>query len=100
PHPHALRSFPTRRSSDLLDVKPRAFGDIGKSAVAIVAVETQGRAPALVAGPVHAIDEQNVLPAVGVVIQKRATRAERLRKQLAADRKSTRLNSSHVAISY
>src|SRR5207247_2665472 len=53
-----------------LDVKPHAFGDIGKSAVAIVAVETQGRAPALVAGPVHAIDEQNVLPAVGVVIQK------------------------------
>jgi len=39
---------------------------------------------ALVAGPVHAVEEHNVLPAVGVVIQESATRAEGLGKQLAA----------------
>ena len=42
------------------------------------------RALPLVAGPIHPVDEQDVLPAVGVVIEKCATGAESLGKQLAA----------------
>src|ERR1035438_8397597 len=36
------------------------------------------------AGPIHAVGQQNVLPAVGVVIQKGAPRAQSLGEQLAA----------------
>ena len=35
-------------------------------------------------GPVHAVDEQDVLPAVVVVVEERAAGAERLGQQLAA----------------
>src|SRR6185436_20304143 len=38
------------------------------------------------AGPFHAVDEQDVRPAVGVVVDERASRAERFGKQLAAIR--------------
>ena len=57
-----------------LDVEPRRARDVGERAVAVVAVELQRRALALVAGPVHAVDQQDVLPAVGVVIEERAAR--------------------------
>src|SRR5205085_3999066 len=40
------------------DVEPRALGDVGKGAVAVVAVEAQRRALALMAGPVHAVKRQ------------------------------------------
>ena len=36
------------------------------------------------AWPVHPVDQQDVLPAIGVVIEKRAAGPERLRQQLAA----------------
>ena len=36
------------------------------------------------AGPVHAVDEQDVLPAVGVVVEERAAGAHRLGQELAA----------------
>ena len=36
------------------------------------------------ARPVHAVHEQNVLPAIGVVIEKGATRAHGFRQHLAA----------------
>ena len=36
------------------------------------------------AGPVGAIDKQDILPAIGVVVEERAARSERLWKQLAA----------------
>ena len=39
---------------------------------------------ALVARPVHAVDQQNVLPAVGVVIEERAAGAQRFGQELAA----------------
>src|SRR6202142_1070430 len=37
-------------------------------------------------GPIHAIDQQNVLPPVAVVIEKRAARAQRLGKKFPAVR--------------
>ena len=39
---------------------------------------------ALVPGPIHRVDQQDVWPAVGVVIEKSAAGTERLRKKLAA----------------
>jgi hypothetical protein len=38
-----------------------------------------------VAGPVHAVDEHDVLPAVGVVVEEGATGAKRFRQQLATE---------------
>ena len=67
-----------------LDVEPGAAGHVGEGAVAVVAVQPQRRSLALVAGPVHAVDEQDVLPAVGVVVEERAAGAERLGQELAA----------------
>src|SRR5207253_11117621 len=80
PHP-ALHSFPTRRSSDLLAVR---------SEVAAERVEL------FVAAPDHLLDERLILLGLGEGVLDLGARlaAERL------DRKSTRLNSSHVAISY
>ena len=37
------------------------------------------------ARPIHAIDEENVLPAVAVVVEKSATRPQRLRQVFAAE---------------
>ena len=34
--------------------------------------------------PIHAVDQQDVLPAIAVVIEKGATRAKRFRQQLSA----------------
>jgi hypothetical protein len=60
------------------------FGDVSEGAVAVVAVELERGALALVTGPIHGIDEEDVGPAVGVVIEKGATRAESFREEFAA----------------
>src|SRR5690606_41628140 len=80
PHLRSLHSFPTRRSSDLLDPPAEAaeHGDVG-------AAEPEDRL-LLVAddgedGAAHQVAEDPLLNRV-------------------RDRKSTRLNSSHVKISY
>ena len=65
---------------------PAASRHVGERAVAIVAVKTQRGPLPLVPGPVHRVDQQDVLPAVGVVVEKRAARAQRFRKQFAAVR--------------
>src|SRR5690606_41586348 len=92
----ALHSFPTRRSSDL----GARCGELGGEPLEIPRGET-------------AADAARVSPAVGRALGEQQ-RAERLpaglRRQAAddrevvagtrADRKSTRLNSSHVKISY
>ncbi len=39
----------------------------------------------LVAGPVHAVDQQDVLPAVAIVIEEGAAGAQRFRQELAAE---------------
>ena len=67
-----------------LDVEARRARDVGERAVPVVAVQPQRRPLPLVTGPVHAVDEQDVLPAVGVVVEERAAGPERLGQQLAA----------------
>src|SRR5205807_10532663 len=60
-----------------LDVESCAARYVRECAVAIVAVEAKSRTLALVTGPVHSIDQKNVLPAVAVVVEERAARAQR-----------------------
>ena len=67
-----------------LDVEARRARHVGERAVAVVAIEPQRRSLRRVARPVHAVDQQDVLPAVGVVVEKRAAGAQRLGQELAA----------------
>src|SRR5690606_39477819 len=86
--PRALHSFPTRRSSDLLGV----ILMLVTAAVAIV-----------VADPVLAVVGFLIFPAIALLnldYQRRLSPLAMRAQQLRADRKSTRLNSSHVKISY
>ena len=62
------------------------FGDVGESAVAIVPVQPHGGALAAVAGPVHAIDQQDVEPAVAIVIEEGAPGAHGFGEVLGAER--------------
>src|ERR1019366_3638467 len=59
-----------------------ALGDVGEGAVAVVAVEPHGgalaAAPGIVGVPAHAVDQQDVLPAVGIVIEECAAGAHGL----------------------
>src|ERR1700719_3578129 len=58
------------------DVQAGGASNIRERSVAIVVVQTQSRFLALVAWPIHAIHQQDVLPAVVVVIEKCAARAQ------------------------
>ena len=69
-----------------LDVQARRPGDVRERAVAVVAIQRERRTFSDMARPIHPVDEQNVLPPVGVVVQERAAGAERFRQQLAAVR--------------
>src|SRR5439155_25447741 len=89
----SLHSFPTRRSSDL-NLRPPVY---------------RLRPPALVAGGLGVRDHRRRDPhPIGVLVECRtgAGESQGCRPALAEghrgerDRKSTRLNSSHVAISY
>ena len=68
------------------DRKPRALRDIGEGTVTIVAVETQRGPPAAISPaptfnrPISAVHQQNIEPAVALVIENRAARAERFRE--------------------
>ena len=62
-----------------------ALGDVGEGAVAVVAVEPHGGALAAMAGPVHAVDQQNIQPAIGIVIEEGAARAHGFRQILGAE---------------
>ena len=66
-----------------LDIEAGAARHVGKCAVAVVAEQAQRRPPARVAGPVHAVDQQDVQPAIGVVIEKCAPGPERFGQQPA-----------------
>ncbi len=66
------------------DVESGGAGNVRESSVAIVFVELQGRASALVAGPVHGVYEQDVRVAIRVVIEKSAAGAECFWKEFAA----------------
>src|SRR6266566_2037982 len=67
-----------------LDTKASGTGYIGESSIAIVAIELERAAVALVAGPIRSVDEENVLPSVGIVIQKCTAWTECFRKKLSA----------------
>ena len=56
---------------------------VGECSVSIVAIEAKGGSVAVMSRPVGAVDEQDVLPAVGIVVEKCATRTEGFGKQLS-----------------
>src|SRR5690606_39300774 len=90
PAPRRLHSFPTRRSSDLGD--PRFY----ESRI----TNPESRSLKLSAIPVAQLLQEAAGAAAG---QRRPPRVLDLaahQQQAHADRKSTRLNSSHVKISY
>src|SRR5439155_24304688 len=92
-HYRYLHSFPTRRSSDL-EYRPSIFFSVPTLYAAILReAETTGQP--LDFSPVRqCVSAGETLPAEIFERWKRTTGLEIL------DRKSTRLNSSHVAISY
>ena len=58
----------------------RLLGHIGKRAVVIVVIERRKRLAGLMARPVHGVDQQNVLPAIVVVVEKADAAAHRFRQ--------------------
>src|SRR5699024_12096360 len=90
PSPH---SFPTRRSSDLLPFREaRLLGPALRIVLGSPHVPLDGRPPH------DAVPAHPVADLIGVVSPGRLH--ELRRYCLVQDRKSTRLNSSHVSISY
>src|SRR5207302_10793033 len=87
-NPRALHSFPTRRSSDLL-LSSRERGDPYTRAPQSTTGESHNRAPAVMGPRVRGDDTEGVCVSL-----------DRGEVELPTDRKSTRLNSSHVKISY
>src|SRR5207253_9267073 len=89
----ALPSFPTRRSSDLSRRRFLVAGTLGAAGL------MGGTAAAVAAGRAAeaAPPDTSVIPFYG---KHQAGIATSVQDRLALDRKSTRLNSSHVAISY
>ena len=67
------------------DRQPGALGDVGEGAVAVVAVEPHGGAPASMAGPVHAVDQQDIEPAIGIVVEEGAAGAHGFGQILRAE---------------
>src|SRR5258708_706317 len=61
-------------------IEASASRDVGKRAVPIIAIKLESGTLLLmlwpVHSPVHSIDEQNVLPSVGIVVEKSAARPE------------------------
>src|SRR5690606_40095748 len=95
--PRHLRPFPTRRSSDLAPMAPASPRDLAEVA-ATVAREAAG----LLAG---AVEERRGVSGTTRVTAKSTptdwvTEWDHASEALIRDRKSTRLNSSHVKISY
>src|SRR5207249_11382672 len=82
-HPRDLHSFPTRRSSDLKDI----------GEVAIVMLSPKMRI-------VARVDQLHVQPDSSTRALDTAFDHMRNTQSFCEDRKSTRLNSSHVSISY
>src|SRR5882762_7541989 len=71
-----------------LHIETSAARDVGKCAVAIVAIELYRAGlrfkVTFVSGPIYAVHQKNVLPAVAVVVKKRATGAECFGQQFPA----------------
>src|SRR5208283_4867924 len=64
------------------DVQSGAGSHVGECAVSVVAIKAQRRAPLFVAGPIHTVDEKNVLPAIAIVVEKGAAGAKGFRQEL------------------
>src|SRR5205807_8519130 len=100
PRPAPLDSFPTRRSSDL----PSSVDRISVNRPATLGGDDAKRAlqgclrDSL--SPVIAVDEEARNPPVGWSLIQLAVPAHSARELDWGDRKSTRLNSSHLVISY
>src|SRR5205814_10183567 len=58
-----------------LDIQPGFTGDVGEGSITVVAIQGQRASPAFVGRPVHSVDEQNVLPAIAIEVEKGTTRA-------------------------
>src|SRR5205814_8780590 len=86
-HPDDVRSFPTRRSSDLADFKRRS-GDVD-----VHRAFREYDHTVTVADPLSEITSP-------LAIHVRLPRDQPKHVRIDADRKSTRLNSSHLGISY
>ena len=69
-----------------LDREPGGSRDVGEGAVVIVAIERRIRFSALVASPVHRVDEENVLPAVVVDVEEGAAGPQRFGQVFLAER--------------
>ena len=68
------------------DVEAGVSGDVRESSIAVIVIKTKCGAGFLVSGPVGAIDQQNVLPAISIVVEKSTTRAKRLGQKLSSKR--------------
>src|SRR5579859_25576 len=79
-------------------IEPSACRDVGESAVPVVVVEAKRGAILFMAGPIGAVDQEDVLPTIAIVIQKSAARPEGLREVLAAEGSTVvlKLNSSRA----
>src|SRR5690606_40134672 len=92
-HPRVLPPFPTRRSSDLGAAVRRAVRASGARPL------LQRRIPGLVAA-VLLHPQEGARPEMAARVQRRRGPSDLRRAAGTGDRKSTRLNSSHVKISY
>ena len=68
-----------------LDAETGLLGHVGEGAVFVVVIERGKRFALFVVGPVHRVDEQDVLPAVVVVVDEGAARADGFREILLAE---------------
>src|SRR5207253_9840376 len=93
--PHrATHSFPTRRSSDLCDMSVRMQGSVEE-------VRVRAAIMTLANCSISWSDELTYLPSSRIrLMQQCMPPGNPPMRPLDIDRKSTRLNSSHVAISY
>src|SRR5690625_5314689 len=86
-------SFPTRRSSDLIANDVRWLASGPRSGLGEITIPTNEPGSSIMPGKVNPTQSEAVTMVVTQVMGNDATIG-------FADRKSTRLNSSHVAISY
>src|SRR5439155_15644807 len=99
-HTRALPSFPTRRSSDLASRHPNGVQRIERVYIAVKDVAAAAAHYARVLGvPAPKMERGTVIHADMAIFQLGATALGLAQPAARGDRKSTRLNSSHVAIS-
>src|SRR5262249_12979339 len=68
------------------DRETRLSGYVGESAIFVVVIERGVRPCAFLPRPARRVDQQNILPAIVVVIDKGTTRTSGFRKILLAER--------------